>query len=566
MRRTPLFAFAVFLWAGALCTALFYLVLQQRGVLILRLDLESDLARTETGEIWWTAGIRSFHPGDSVGFRVAPGRNTVLVEIPVEVDSLQIRPSDAAGMNAAVRTIALETGVATLHTWDATHGFGGWHAAEGLDGFRRDPDALRFHVAAASGGFQVDDIRPLRSDERRRVHLLAALAGGFLAGLLHAAAVFVLRRGPGAAKEGPAAAAASARSPRGAWLLLGGTTALCAVLAWLAGRAILKRHADPVFTDSGEYSLVFVDHLGHRLSEKDGSLRLALDPYSLYRNAPGQETRRFRIDRHGFRGGFDETDPRPRVLCVGGSAAFGFGLASDADVFTARLAALEPRWQVVNAAVVGYLSGQELAEFVHRGDTVAPAAVVALDGWNDLYVPLLAATRFPVAGLSFGHNWDVFHLVEERLRLYTLAGVPESRTGGNDVPFDELVKRITSAYAENLERLSRAAASRSARFLVVFQPWVESRATPPEAERQALEAFRKIGVRADPALYGNLVRAARIFLEKRGIPFLDLHESGPFRDARGALFQDSVHPNAEGHRLEASEIHRRLVELLPPTR
>lgn len=566
MRRTSLFGLAAFLWAGTLFFALFYLVLQHQRVLIVRLDLESDLARTSTGEIWWTAGIRSFHPGDSVGFRVAPGRNTVRIEIPVEVDTLQIRPSDAAGTNVAVRTIALETPVATLHTWDATHGFGGWHATDGLDGFRREGDALRFRVAAAGGGFQVDDVRPLRDGTRRHVHLFAALAGGFLAGLLHVAAVFALRRGPRAAAERPSPAAAFTRAPRGSWALLGVTTALCAVLAWLAGRAILKRHAHPVFTESGEYSLVFVDHLGRRLSEKDGSLKLALDPYSLYRNAPGQETKLFHIDRHGFRGGFDEADPRPRVLCVGGSAAFGFGLASDADVFTARLAALEPRWQVVNAAVVGYLSGQELAEVVHRGDAVAPAAVVALDGWNDLYVPLLAATRFPVAGLSFGHNWDVFHLVEERLRLYTLAGAPETRAAGNDVPLDELLKRITSTYAENLERLSRAAGSRGARFLVVLQPWVASRAAPPEGERLALEAFRKMGVRADPALYDTFVRAARTFLEKRGIPFLDLHEDGPFRDASGALFQDSVHPNAEGHRLEASEICRRLEELVPPTR
>jgi lysophospholipase L1-like esterase len=558
-------ALVVFPWSALLAAALVFLALQGRRTLLLELDIETSRAAPAVGQVWWTASRRPLQPSDSTSFPLAPGRQTVSIRLPVEIDTVQVRPGPGDGSDVTVRRIALGTPVAALRVWDGSRGFAGWQGSGGLDGFRAEAGALRMRVARADAGFQIDDVGPLRDRARRNAHARIAVLAGLLAGLFQTAALGLLLRSRGE-RPGAARATASSPAPKGAWWLLAGTTAACLAAAWFLGRGLLRRGAPPVFADAGEYSLVFVDHLGRRLSEKDGSLRLALDAHAFFRNAPDQVTGRFRIDAHGYRGGFDESDTRPRVLVLGGSAAFGFGLESDADVFTARLAEGEPRWQVVTAAVVGHLSGQELSELVHRGAGVAPSAVVALDGWNDLYVPLLAATRFPASGLGAGFNWDVFQMVESRLRLFTAGGAPEAARPETPEPVGDLVRRIATTYALNLREMSRVCAARGIPFLAVFQPWVASRAAPPEPERQALAGFLTMGARTDPALYTDLVRSAKGLLEKERIPFLDLHEGGPFRGAPGSLFLDSVHPNREGHRLLASEIRRRLGELLPPTR
>lgn len=570
-RRLRVLAAVTFLWGTVLATALLFLAFQGRRVLFLRLDLDPPGGAAATGEIWWTARQRPFHPADSIAFRAAAGRRTIAVPIPVEIDTIQVRPGGAPGTELVVHAIELRTAVASLHRWDREHGFAGWHAVSGLTGFRVAGGVLRMRRGAANAAFAIDDIQPLRDSWRRRQHLRLALAAGLVAGVLQTVALLLLTSGRGGVRPAVAAAAQGAGAPpsasprvAAALVFVAAVAAACVLAAWLAGRRLLPRPGAAVFTETGDYSLVFVDHLGRRLSEKNGSLRLALDPYCLYRNAPNQRTSQFWIDAHGYRGGFDEGDRRPRLLLLGGSVAFGYGLPSDADVVTARLSALEPRWQAVNAAVAGYLSGQELSELVHYSGAVAPAAVVALDGWNDVYVPLLTAPRFPAVGLGVGFNWDVFNLVERRLRLFTLGGAAEPPAASRDEPIPDLARRVTATYAANLEQMQRLCASRGIGFLVVLQPWVATRRTPPAGERQALAEWLDRGPRAATALYAAFREDTRKVLAASRIPCLDLNQSSGFVDGDQPLFDDVVHPNAQGHLLMASLIHARLAELASP--
>src|SRR5262249_4245153 len=161
-------------------------------------------------------------------------------------------------------------------------------------------------------------------------------------------------------------------------------------------------------------------------------------------------TTHFSVDSHGYRGGFDAQDPRPRVLVLGGSTAFGFGLENDDQLVTARLEAALPRFQFINAAVVGFLSGQELSELVHRAADIHPRIVIALDGFNDVYVPILAATRFPMRGVGLGFNWDIFALVEGRLRSFTTGAAGDLWPRQAREPVDEMLQRIAREYATNL--------------------------------------------------------------------------------------------------------------------
>lgn len=548
---------------STLAAVLAFLALQGHRALTLEIDLEISGAQETVGEVWWTAGLRPLHPFDSTSFRAAPGRQRVSVRLPVEIDTLQIRPASAPGTRATIREIALRTPVATLRSWGGSRGFSGWRASEGVREFAAADGALGMLLAAKDAGFQVDDVRPLRDRARRLAHARIAVALGLLGGLL--GTLLIAKLLPAGANAPGASSTPEERrpAPKGAWWLFAGTTAASAVALWLVGRALLRPAAPPVFTDVGEYSLVFVDHLGRRLSEKDGGLKLALDPHAFYRNAPDQKTSRFSIDSHGYRGGFDERDRRPRILVVGGSAAFGFGLDSDEQVFTARLGRRQPDWQVVNAAVVGHLSGQELSELVHRGDAVKPTAVVAYDGWNDLYVPLLAATRFPAAGLAAGFNWDVFHMAENRLRLLTLGGASEGPAPNRLEPVPDLARRIAATYQSNLATMNEVCAARGVRFLVVLQPWLATRRPPRTAvEDRVLKDWLSVGERAAPALYDALVDDTKRFLSGRGIAFVDLHASGPFVTASRPLFLDVVHMIPEGHDLLAEELLRPVGALL----
>lgn len=551
-------------WASLLFTVLLFLVLQYPRTLTLSIQMEVHAKEVAAGEVWWTVGKRPFHPSDSVAFRAGPDVRRVTVTIPVEIETVQIRPCLAAGCEVAVTSLSLATPFVPLHRWDSKSGFTGWRAVEQLDRYGVEGGLLRMRTVGQAGAFQVDDLTTLRYQVRRRRHFALAGAGGVLLGLLQGALAVTLMRlfSSGGAEAGQLKGGAPA--PRGAWLLFAGTTALCTVIGVVAARALLRQDVRSALPDDGQYSLTFVDTLGRRLSEKDGTLKLVLDPFSFYRNFPNQKTRRFTIDSHGYRGGFSPDDPRPRVLILGGSTTFGFGLNSDEETVAARLQALEPRWQVVNAAVVGHLSGQELSELVHRGDDVRPAAVVVLDGWNDVYVSLFAAIHFPTTGMPTGQNWDVFHLVADRLRLLTLAGTPEAAIPVPERPLDELRREVAETYQRNLKRMSDVAKSRGARFIAVFQPWLPSRARPANpGEEAALRSWKEMGSRGDPAIYDRFVAEACAFCNREGIPFVDLHGSDQFRDPKGSLFIDAIHPNAEGHARMAEALRPLLAALLP---
>lgn len=553
---------AIFVWSAALAAALFFLALQGRRVLYLEIDMETSRHEPAVGEVWWATGLRPFHPSDSTSFPVGPGRQKISVRLPVEIDRLQIRPASTIDAVVTIHGIAVRTPVATLRRWGGPNGFAGWRESGGLRDFNVAGGVLRLRVSEKDGGFQVDDVKPLRDGARRLAHVRIALAAGFLAGLLQTIALTLLFPRDTAVGTGVSVAEPHG-TPKGAWWLFVGTTAACLVAAWFIGRALLRRATPPVFPDTGDYSLEFVDHLGRRLSEREGGLKLALDAHSFYRNAPGQKSSRFSIDAHGYRGGFDDADPRPRILVLGGSAAFGFGLDSDQEVFTARLGQRHSGWQLVNASVVGHLSGQELSELVHHGDDVNPSAVVAFDGWNDLYVPLLAATRFSAAGLGVGFNWDVFQMAESRLRLLTLGGASEDPGPKALEPMPDLVHRITATYESNLARMHQVCAARGTPFLVVLQPWLATRRTTrTDSENRILKEWTSVGERANPALYDSLVAEVRRFLTAKGIPFLDLHGSGPFVTAPRALFSDVVHMIPEGHELVAREVEKPLEALL----
>ncbi len=328
------------------------------------------------------------------------------------------------------------------------------------------------------------------------------------------------------------------------------------VVAVAAALALRPRPAPPHVGGPvpGDYELSFVDRHGRFVSKLRGPLRMMLDPFLVYVTAPSQRTKSYVIDAEGFRGE-RQNRGRPLLVVLGGSAAFGQGAPSDEDTLPAQLAALDPRFDVVNAGVVGYLSGQELGFMVHRADALHPAAYVAFDGWNEIYGSYLELLR--VRPNDFGFN-STFFVLEERLhdlaKREGLIAEPEPPVTETPPAADrDYFLRVAAAYHENLARMSAFAKSRGARFLVAFQPEVGSKPVRSAHEQAALDEWdRKTGYvqKHFTDRYAVLEKRTEKFCAEHGIDFVDLNANQPDDE----LFVDPVHMNRAGYARAAARI------------
>jgi len=306
----------------------------------------------------------------------------------------------------------------------------------------------------------------------------------------------------------------------------------------LGGRAPLvveEAPAGPV----GPYSGNLVDRLGGTLSRRQGHIKFALDPWTTYRNLPNQKLPYLTIDANGYR----VADPSPvggrkTIVILGGSAAFGQGLASDAETFAAQLAQKAPAFHVVNAAAVGFVSGQELAEMVHYADRLRPALYVVFDGWNERH-----AQSDGAAGYGLGYNWQMVQQIEDQLRK-AVHGEAAKRE-----PFHPSPTEVADAYVANLERMQAFATGRGAEVLFVFQPHLSAAL---DREGRFTEWRKKWNPAGFDAEYSDMIARAVRAATERAWNHLDMSGALPSPD----LFIDPVHPNAAGH--------ARIAELLAP--
>jgi lysophospholipase L1-like esterase len=254
---------------------------------------------------------------------------------------------------------------------------------------------------------------------------------------------------------------------------------------------------------------------------------------------------------------------------LGGSTAFGQGLPSDVLTF-ASLLGPKIDHRVVNAAVIGYLSGQELGQMVHYVDDLSPRLYVVVDGWNEILSPYAFTTTWPVQHPPIGFNETFLSLEKTIAHCYrekSKDDPPAEHMPPFGAPLDErqYFEEIVRRYESNLERMFRFAQARGARFLVVFQPEVSEKKHLTDHEREALSEWERVHqyrTRRMPERFRALVDRASDFCAKNGIPFVDVGSSPAFVESRSTLFYDVVHPNEEGHAVIANVIAGAL--LTPP--
>jgi lysophospholipase L1-like esterase len=309
-------------------------------------------------------------------------------------------------------------------------------------------------------------------------------------------------------------------------------------------QAARARHARPFYTWSVH------TFAGDPIGSRRGLLKLMLHPLLGTVNLPDQSTQFFRINHLGFRG--PELGPkeqhRRRVVLVGGSAAFGTGLGADAETLAAQLEQRLRDAEVVNAAVIGQRSGQELALLVSELVDLEPDQVVTLDGWNDFW----AIRQKPTP-------WSDVHgarqVQEELARLHALSYAPLSVRLLHlpDVVFAYTLRRlgaspleasgslpavegttgrsdldgIAARYARNQVKMARIAAAFGADFLCVLQP------------NGDLMQW------STPSRYTRFREQVKAALAREGVACLDLNDRADVLHLE--MFMDPIHLDARGH-------------------
>lgn len=311
---------------------------------------------------------------------------------------------------------------------------------------------------------------------------------------------------------------------------------------------------------------------------------LSDDPLLRYTLVPNAEAGLVRINRHGFRGS-DVSRRKPprtfRIVCVGDSICFGFGVGQD-ETFCARLeqclnqcfASPQRRFEVLNFGVTGYNIVQVVQTLRQRTFEFEPDLILYAYCLNDpqdfsyefdaLYNHLnYAETRFREYVIAPAHRLAVRSRLYALLRYALEAATPEGRRlrdSGTDPQFQHLQNGSHVDYFTRLHRdppgrtrledelttMGRIArAHDTPACLVLFPLFVESKEYP------FLALHRQVSTLAKEQQFNVIDLTAPLKI------------SGD--DESESLHIDPLHPTPAGHAVAAVAILRGLVAqgLLP---
>lgn len=504
---------------------------------------------------WKTAAEPGREQRDRAFFRLV-GRGEASVSVPTGASVVTLEPRMGRGP-VSLLELRVTRGT-TLFRWSPENEFAGWKA--GHPDQRVAVDENRLLITHHGARPQLVNTR-LEEQLGGPLRLQRILAGTLVGVLVAAFAglVLLLRSRLGQPPLGERGDRSSLRAPKeGAargqrrWLprlavALGSLLVFGSAAWYLVDRSYpdeTSGYRDPENTSG----VSFLNYRGERISKNHGPVGLILDPFTFFRNYPSQESDHFHIDENGYRGGI-RAPSLPKLAILGGSAAFGFGMSSDDQTVSARLEKLLEGRCCINAAVIGYVSGQELSEMIHHLDRQRPEVYVAVDGWNDYYEHRGDRQILGVNGRFFGVGGELQRLCEGEwgADLDPWPFAPPTFP----VSEEDRLRECLDLYVTNLERMNAWAHGRGARFIAAFQPVVACRRTPTEEEKA-------IHVSETVREYVGFVDEARERCSALGIECLDLNREEEFQGATETLFLDPVHLSAGGHEALARVLRRML--------
>jgi hypothetical protein len=372
-------------------------------------------------------------------------------------------------------------------------------------------------------------------------------------------------------------------------LLAAIASVLTLLIVLLAGEVYLRYRTNDLIRS---YAQELHTHDGRKISFV-GPLKLGLAPFTVYNNLPSQRTPVFTINSHGLRAEEGaEQDPGPKIVFLGGSAAFGYGARSNQETIPYIVERSMKSYRVLNSGVVGFLSGQELTHLVTQLIDYRPTMVVAYDGWNDLFDAIFVAPDRKANELGFNSNFFQYedHLIlniqNALSRLVEAIGQKSRVYAGIHQAFAEyrhrkalsdqfladptgsrnkiLLDSIVEKYTGNLRKMSLFSRASGAEFVAVFQPELGQRLKRTPEEEKLLRQAGGIARYQDefPLLYREFLGKTKQQLTRDGVEWIDVNESPDYQQSTASLFIDVVHTNVRGNEIVADVISRRLQLLI----
>lgn len=256
-----------------------------------------------------------------------------------------------------------------------------------------------------------------------------------------------------------------------------------------------------------------------------------------------------------------------RVVIVGGSFAMGAGASGENATYIAHLRDAMPEVEILCLASSSYVARQQYVHFALYALDLQPDAVIVLDGFNDLALPVAFGQR-P------GHPWQyeeirnlcsgsfpriLLGILQTRSHLYRMASrIAFSRWACGDGFRQVLYPQIEQEYLDASSMLYRLCRQYSTPVLHFIQPQLALH-KPKSADEMGLSlgAFEK----AMREYYPKLVTAAKQNAEMNGVPLISLVDM--FGDNPLTMYVDYCHLNDAGQTILAERIKRAIDERVP---
>lgn len=366
---------------------------------------------------------------------------------------------------------------------------------------------------------------------------------------------------------------------------------------------------------------------------QQGTLKLQRNPVLGYQLVPNQQSQFWQINEQGWRERVSIPKTKPsnevRVFILGGSAAFGYRSDSNQNTIAQKLEQLlnqrveeqgsqpqqyqpevlsfykpdrekqlqktprlkEGNYEVINAAIPGYASGNQRAQLAMRILPYNPDLIIVMGGYKDLMLPSqdsfadlpLVDTYLSNATKHFRdylgkplQNWtqksDLLQMATSYVTTPPVATTQETLVLNPkpNQPLDaylpqqpsELVKRI-DRYRENNLQMVRLSAGAGVPFISAVQPEITGR-NLDQLPRQEKEIINELGnnyVQEVQNAYSEIGKANRELeqLFPQNVESVNLYKS--YTKFSNRAFLDPIHLTSEANTEAAEQLYRTIVKM-----